>query len=149
MPNRHLSLCHVNNVPLKGIRQMTLHELTDEGGRFRRLGDESAFRSLQRILDNPESIRRMEEAEAIHDSPALAGTVQEIEADPHIEKILAGDDRSVALAFRQLVGYQVLIAMERNGWRKRDHAKGRLSQSRYFTLSQRYTRVHSSAATLR
>jgi hypothetical protein len=126
---------------------MTLHELTDEGGRFRRPGDESAFRSLQRILDNPHSIRRLEDAEAIHDSPALAGVVQEIEADPHIARILERKD-PVALAFRQLVGYQVLIAMERNGWRKRDNAKGRLSQSRYFTLSQRYMRVHSSTASL-
>lgn len=126
---------------------MTLHELTDEGGRFRRPGDEFAFRSLQRILDNPQSIRRLEDAEAIHDSPALAGIVHEIEADPQIAEILARKD-SAALAFRQLVGYQVLITMERNGWRKRDNAKGRLSQSRYFTLSQRYMKVHSSVASL-
>jgi hypothetical protein len=124
---------------------MTLHELTDEGGRFRRPGDESAFRSLQRILDNPESVRRMQDAEAIHDSPALAGIVQEIEADPQIAEILAPKD-SAAIAFRQLVGYQVLIAMERNGWRKRDHSKGRLRQSQYFTLSQRYTRVQANTA---
>jgi hypothetical protein len=124
---------------------VTLHELTDEGGRFRRPGDESAFRSLQRILDDPKSIRRMEDAEAIHDSPALAGIVQEIEEDPRIAEILEPKD-SAAVAFRQLVGYQVLMAMERNGWRKRDHSKGRLRQSQYFTLSQRYVRAHSIAA---
>ena len=65
----------------------------------------------------------MQDAEAIHEFSRIAGIVQEIEADPQIAEILAPKD-SAAIAFRQLVGYQVLIAMNETACGKEITLKG-------------------------
>ena len=62
--------------------------------------------------------RRMEESELHHDRAPLAGVVRELEAQPTIDKFLAGAHVRRNTRFRQAVGVLVRMLMERRGWKK-------------------------------
>ncbi len=62
--------------------------------------------------------RRMDESELHHDRPPLAGVVRELEAQPAIDRFLAGVHRQRNTRFRQAIGVLVRIIMEQRGWRK-------------------------------
>lgn len=94
-----------------------------------------AMRRLIELLNEPDSERRLEEAELRHGMPALAGVVDEVEGDAAIESVLrSGSD---GYRFRQTVGVAVKLKMARLGWRTTGR-KGTVRRARYFTKAEHY-----------
>jgi hypothetical protein len=62
--------------------------------------------------------RRMEESEIHHDRAPLAGVVRELEAQPAIDRFLAGVHAGETKRLRQAIGVAVRMIMERRGWQK-------------------------------
>jgi hypothetical protein len=94
-----------------------------------------AMRRLVDLLNEPDSVRHLQEAELRHGMPALAGVIGEIEGDPAIEAVLrSGPD---GYRFRQTVGVAVKLKMGRLGWRATGR-KGSVRRARYFTKAEHY-----------
>ena len=98
-----------------------------------------AFRNVLSVLNRPENIQRMCDAELIHDRPALAGVAVLLEAETDIHRALASADVGQSNRFRQAVGVAVRIIMERNGWSKKG-VKGSVGVGECFNKAERYTR---------
>ncbi len=101
---------------------------------------------------NDETIlKRMEESEQIHNHPALAGCIKDLEALPTVERFLSTTDAHQTTRFRQAVGVLVKLHMINRGW-KITGTKGRLgtrisrgkytnterSLSKWFLSAERY-----------
>ena len=76
------------------------------------------FNTALEFFSDADRQRRMEESELHHDRAPLAGVVRELEAQPTIDKFLAGAHVSRNTRFRQAVGVLVRIIMELRGWKK-------------------------------
>jgi hypothetical protein len=101
---------------------------------------------------NREDIRkRMEESEANHKRPALAGVIIELENLEVIEKFFTNNDAHSTVRFRQAVGVLVKLHMIELGWKttgvkgalgtrdpniKYENTKGSLS--RWFVKTEHY-----------
>lgn len=93
-----------------------------------------AFERLFALLNDPANEQRLIDAE-MHDLPALAGVVRFIEADPTIERILAGGPSG--FRFRQTVGVTIKLKMARLGWRTTGR-KGTVKGAKHFTKAEHY-----------
>lgn len=76
------------------------------------------FDRVLAFFDDENRQRRMEESELHHDRAPLAGVVRELEAEPSVDKFLAGVDTGRNTRFRQAIGVLVRMIMERRGWKK-------------------------------
>jgi hypothetical protein len=76
------------------------------------------FQTVLEFFDNEDRQWRMENAEVHHDRAPLAGVVREFEADPTINRFLAGVHAKQTKRFRQAVGVLVRMIMEQKGWQK-------------------------------
>lgn len=76
------------------------------------------FNTVLEFFSDADRQRRMEESELHHDRAPLAGVVRELEAQPTIDKFLAGAHISRNTRFRQAVGVLVRMIMESRGWKK-------------------------------
>ncbi len=94
-----------------------------------------AMGRLLELLNGPDSVRHLEEAELRHGMPALSGVIDDIEGDPAIEMVLrSGPD---GRRFRQTVGVAVKLKMGRLGWRTTGR-KGTVRRALYFTKAEHY-----------
>ena len=111
------------------------------------------------FFDDPDNVRRMEEAELHHDRPALTGVVRALESTLDVARYFATTDGHLTKQLRQAVGVVVRMVMVARGWTTTG-TKGSLGQrptipphtttpgayrnsaglSRWFTKSERYTR---------
>lgn len=102
--------------------RVTRSDFTDDpqGRTFSDVAGDSdqPFEFVIEFLNDPERQRRMEESELHHDRAPLAGVVRELEAQPAIDRFLAGAHARRNTRFRQAVGVLVRMIMERRGWRK-------------------------------
>jgi hypothetical protein len=118
------------------------------------LGDKRIpFAEVINFFNNENILRRMEESEQIHDHPALAGCVKELETLPVVDLFFSKTDAHQTTRFRQAIGVLVKMHMTRRGW-KQTNRKGRLgtrigrgryvntagSLSKWFLSAERYTR---------
>ena len=76
------------------------------------------FDAVLAFFDDADRQRRMEESELHHDRAPLAGVVRELEAEPSVDRFLAGVDAGRNTRFRQAIGVLVRMIMERRGWKK-------------------------------
>jgi len=103
------------------------------GAKFRQVVGDPRINNFQQWLDffnDPEIQRRMMDAEIHYGRPALAGVICEMEQDrssPFKSFLASYDGHSTAAAHRA-IGVIVLMAMERNGWRKSGKSRGSLGQ---------------------
>jgi hypothetical protein len=79
---------------------------------------EQPFDLVLSFFNDEHRQRRMEESEAHHDRPALAGVVRELESLPSVGRFLATQDERRTKRLRQAIGVVVRIIMERRGWHK-------------------------------
>ncbi len=79
---------------------------------------EQPFDVVLEFFNESDRQRRMEESELHHDRSPLAGVVRELEAQPEIDRFLAGIHARRNTRFRQAIGVLVRMIMERRGWRK-------------------------------
>jgi len=95
--------------------------LKDRQGRtFADVLNDSAqpFDKVLAFFSNEDRQRRMEESEIHHDRAPLAGVVREFEAQPAIDRYLAGVHAGETKRLRQAIGVLVRMIMEQRGWKK-------------------------------
>lgn len=101
---------------------ITRHEfLADRQGRtfIDVLNDsEQPFDLVLEFFSDKDRQLRMEESEIHHDRAPLAGVVRELEAQPAVDRFLAGVHADRTMRLRQAVGVVVRMIMERRGWKK-------------------------------
>lgn len=79
---------------------------------------EQPFDEILDFFNEEDRQRRMEESEAHHDRPALAGVVRELESRPAVDGFLSSKHPRRTKRLRQAVGVVVRMIMERRGWKK-------------------------------
>jgi len=79
---------------------------------------EKTFDAVLEFFNSDSRQRRMEESEVHHDRPPLSGVVREFEAQPAIDRYLAGMHTKRSKRLRQAVGVVVRMIMHKRGWRK-------------------------------
>jgi hypothetical protein len=77
-----------------------------------------SFDQVLAFFNDENRQRRMEESEAHHDRPPLAGVVRELESQPEVEQFLGSKEARRTKRLRQAVGVVVRMIMERRGWQK-------------------------------
>jgi hypothetical protein len=120
-------------------------EQDEQGRRYQdvlsRSADRAALEAALEIISGADGVRRMREAETVHDRPALSGVVRAIEAHPTFARAFEKRPREYTDRLKQAVGVAVRIVMERSGWRKTGR-KGLLSKlARWFKSAERYVPV--------
>ncbi len=97
---------------------MTQFAQDSQGRRFRDVMEDSRidFAQVLGFFDSADRQRQMIESETIHDRPALAGVIKELEALPTVNHFFETTDGHDTRRFRQAVGVIVRIVMENNGW---------------------------------
>lgn len=76
------------------------------------------FQKVLEFFQDPARQQRLEDAELHHDRPPLAGVVRELEAQPEIDRFLAGAQIRRNTRFRQAIGVLIRMIMEQRGWKK-------------------------------
>lgn len=114
----------------------------DHGARFSdvQAQDGPALAAVLALLDQPLSRQRMEDAELVHDRPALAGVVGSIEALPEVAALRGSRPDAQTHRFRQAAGVAVKLAMRRWGWRTTGRKGSLAGMSDWFTRAERYSR---------
>ena len=79
---------------------------------------EQPFDEVLDFFNADDRQRRMEESEAHHDRPPLAGVVRELESRPAVDEFLCSQHPRRTKRLRQGVGVVVRMIMERRGWKK-------------------------------
>jgi hypothetical protein len=98
------------NVFLEDSQGRTFADVVDD--------PDQPFDEVLEFFSDADRQRRMEEAEIHHDRSPLAGVVRELEAQPDINRFLAGVHERRSKRLRQAIGVVVRIIMERRGWKK-------------------------------
>lgn len=100
-----------------------------QGRRFRDVVEDARvdFAQVLQLLDDPARRQRMVDAELVHNRPALAGVIAEIESLPDVDHFFKTEDGHRTFRFRQAVGVAIRIVMEKLGW-QRTGLKGSLGR---------------------
>lgn len=94
-----------------------------------------AMERLLDLLNDPDNVRSLQDAERRHGVPALSGIVTQIEDDPTIHAVLASGQQGHR--FRQTVGVAVKLQMGLLGWQSTGR-KGTVRRARYFTKAEHF-----------
>jgi len=137
---RTLSTDDGHHAPIGSATATEADFLTDGSGRnFRGVVEDplADFGAWLDFFNDAARQERMTEAEAVHNRPALAGVVAELESHPAFATYLAQDDPRNTYRGRQAVGVIVRMIMERLGWHKTGR-RGSLPMAHWFTRAERY-----------
>lgn len=100
--------------------------------------DRAALQAALDIMSPPDAVRRMKEAEVVHDRPALAGVVREIEAHPDFAKAFARQRTTETNRLKMAVGCAAKVVMQRAGWRKARRKSSLKALAKWFRSAERY-----------
>lgn len=104
----------------------------------------AALEAALGIMSRPNALRRMQEAETIHDRPALAGVVRDIEADPDFDKAFHAGRINETNRLKMAVGVGAKIIMERAHWRKTGRKGFLRAIANRFVSAERYVPAATS-----
>lgn len=100
--------------------------------------DGPALAAALRVMNQPESIKRMLEAISRYDVPPLAGTVREIESEPLFAAACRGRRNRPSSRLKQAVGVACKLIMAKHGFAPKDLKSGKPDMGRMERFSKMF-----------